>query len=319
METSSHTRHIAIASLIATFGGGFLWAVPAAQSSWPATAGAPAQSAQSSPDLCHQLDECQGVFDSESRDEPWSSRMEEQLRIYVAANAAFPVYDVRCGRTLCRISCDVIGRSFYAWSRTMAAIKNQPWYTHFMREVGTSTTSWPREGLMEESPGQWIPKPTFVLKTRWFLVRDPAAASDDGTSLPAAQAVVNPIRLDTPHAALIAQSQTLIGFHHAFELEQRDSAWADVREHDIQEYLQQRAGSGPSNAGSPGADRSFTVEHVECRSMHCEIQLTGYDGDVMVDLLRQQWASDLRLTNSARASVREERSIADLYIVTRRR
>jgi hypothetical protein len=319
MTARSHTRHIAIASLIATLGGGLLSAVPAAQSSQPTTAGAAAQSVQSSPDLCHELDECQGVLDSESRDEPWSSRMEEQLRIYLAANATLPVYDVRCGRTLCRISCDVIGRSFYAWSRTMSAIKNQPWHTHFVQEVGTSTTSSPREGLIEASPGQWIPKPTFVLKARWFLVRDPAAASDDGSSLPAAQAVVNPIRLDTPHAAMMAQSQTLIGFHRAFELEQRDSTWADVREHDMQEYLQQRAGSGTSNAGSAGPDRSFTVEHVECRSTHCEIQLTGYDGDVIEDLLRQEWASDLRLTNSARASVGEERSIADLYIVTRKR
>jgi hypothetical protein len=164
-----------------------------------------------------------------------------------------------------------------------------------------------------------MPKPTFVQKARWFLLRDPAGTNDDGSLLPGAQAVVSPVRLDAAHATQVAESQMLRGVHHAFELEQRDSVWADAKERDIQGYLDQRAGSDPPNADSPSADRLFTVEHVECRSMHCEIQLTGHDGNVMEDLLRQQWASDLHLITSAIRSVGSQKSVADLYILTRGR
>jgi len=124
-------------------------------------------------DVCDRPEDCQSIFQAESRDEPWSSRLENELRTFLSARAELALKMVECRKTLCSIVASISGESTHPWAMAMIEMHAMPWYADFYGDSGTA--SGPNQ--VEISPGLWRPNPTGTISIRWFLERKPAAAN----------------------------------------------------------------------------------------------------------------------------------------------
>jgi hypothetical protein len=128
--------------------------------------------AQVPPDVCDRPEDCQRIFEVERRDEPWSSRLENELRQFMNARPELGVKIVECRKTLCSIVASMSGADIHPWAMAMIEMHAMPWYADFYGDSGTG--SGPRQ--IEVSPGLWRPDPAGFIAIWWFLERKPAAA-----------------------------------------------------------------------------------------------------------------------------------------------
>jgi hypothetical protein len=126
---------------------------------------------EGSPEVCDRPEDCQRLFEAQRRDEPWSSRLEDALRAFLAARPELSVRSVECRTTLCSITAVTSGPDIHPWAMAMIEMHAMPWYADFYGDSGTG--SGPKQ--VEVSPGLWRPDPAGVVTIWWFLERKPAA------------------------------------------------------------------------------------------------------------------------------------------------
>jgi hypothetical protein len=124
------------------------------------------------PDVCDRTEDCQHIFEAEGRDEPWSSRLENDLRTFLSIRVELIVTAVECHRTLCSITTSTRGSSMHPWAMAMIEMHAMPWYSEFYGDSGSGSGP----ATIEVSPGLWRPDPAGVVSIRWFLERNPAPA-----------------------------------------------------------------------------------------------------------------------------------------------
>ncbi|HEY6453071.1 MAG TPA: hypothetical protein VIX87_10780 [Steroidobacteraceae bacterium] len=120
-------------------------------------------------DICAHAEDCQRVFDSETRDEPWSSRMEQELRSFFSEQTDIAVSALECRRSLCSLVAATRAPSIHPWAYAVEEMHAMPWYAEFFSDTGSATGP----PAVEITPGLWVPKPGGVVAIRWFLERRP--------------------------------------------------------------------------------------------------------------------------------------------------